>query len=551
MPILLNQITKSLITSLIVAPAFASFATGDSMKGKDKGKDAFDGSIERSLYYAYHGDSEKGIASHATMFCSMTGNIFSKLIEKDFATSEPVLCTDRATNQDVSRQTSVERVMLNLVKFLRLNDYILLDRNLSIAILRPTLQAAKKTPNATIQPRSLKNTFERDVSAVKKLIVVQNMFLDSNGDIPSGKNVDDLIAFIWTECWKQHCFVTCKKNTSKKKSKTSDVSDSDEDDDDTEGYDERQCRPESIEVSDVPSDFTVPALNLNGKWMPKGWAIFVAYVCRHTRCCDDLVHFYVGDGQWLDQSKAKSRKREREDRKATNVLDTKGNAKHPKLHADIDEHMTLEQTQVSIQLAQSQSKDNYARLSSKVIQRQMEVSTLQQQQKSLWEMMMVMYNNNVASMKTSEEWMEFESVRNDLREARRQYKVATEELETFESNDSFGKASQRLLSHIGVGGIVDNSDSIKGASTPIVEKPSSVRFGGPAAATPVSKLSHSAFPTGVCCAGELLCREPMMELRENHICKTCQGIVHMLCVGVPVRDPDDNVICMKCYASES
>ena len=58
MPLKMNGVTKPLIMSLIVAPAYASFATGDSMKAKDKGDDAFNGSIERSLYYAYHGNPE-------------------------------------------------------------------------------------------------------------------------------------------------------------------------------------------------------------------------------------------------------------------------------------------------------------------------------------------------------------------------------------------------------------------------------------------------------------------------------------------------------------
>lgn len=111
MPIPLTQMTKSLITSLIVAPAFASFVKGDSMKGKDKGKDAFDGSIERSLYYAYHGDPDKDIASHAMMFCTMTGNIFSKMIEKEFASSELLPCIQRGTT-DVTKET-LERVKLN------------------------------------------------------------------------------------------------------------------------------------------------------------------------------------------------------------------------------------------------------------------------------------------------------------------------------------------------------------------------------------------------------------------------------------------------------
>jgi hypothetical protein len=86
------------------------------MKGKDKGKFAFDGSIERSLYYAYHGDPDNDIASHTMMFCSMTGNIFSKMIEKQFATSESVICAGRDT-PDVTKQT-LERAKLKLDMFL-------------------------------------------------------------------------------------------------------------------------------------------------------------------------------------------------------------------------------------------------------------------------------------------------------------------------------------------------------------------------------------------------------------------------------------------------
>ena len=541
MPIPLNQITKSLITSLIVAPAFASFAKGDSMKGKDKGTDAFDGSIERSLYYAYHGDPDKDIASHAMMFCSMTGNIFSKMIEKNFATSESVICAEREI-QNVSRET-VERVRLNLDMLLRLNDYVVLDNKLSIGILRPTLQAAKKTPKATIQPRSLKNTFERDVSSVKKIIAIAKDFLDSNGDIPSGKTIDDLVAFIWAACWKQHSFDVGRKNKRKQSSKDDEKSD---DDDDTEGQqDDPQNLNESNELVEIPDDFTPPELTLNGKWMPKGWVVYVVYVCRHTRCCDDLVHFYVGDGQLLDHSKAKSRSRERED---TKKKGSNKESKCPRSGHDGDKDMTLEQKQVSIQLAQSRSKDNHSRLTSKVIQCQMEVSSLQQQQSSLWEMMMVMHNNDVAVMKESDEWKEFCCVRDDLREARKEHKAAKEELTKFECNDTFGEVSRQMLAQIAMGNDIDDKNSTRGPLTPMSKKHAVVCVANRAeTATPVSQLSNSAFPTGVCCAGEMLCNAPMMELRENHVCKTCHGLVHMLCVGIPVNDPDDDVVCKKCY----
>jgi hypothetical protein len=174
------------------------------------------------------GDPDKDIASHAMMFCSMTGNIFSKMIEKQFATSESVICAGRDT-PDVTKET-LERVKLKLDIFLRLNDYIVLDKKLSISILCPTLQAAKKTPNATIQPRSLKNTVERDVSSVKKLIAIEKQFLDANGDIPSGKTVDDLVAFIWTECWKHHSFEISKKSRMKKSSNKDDQQGDEQDD---------------------------------------------------------------------------------------------------------------------------------------------------------------------------------------------------------------------------------------------------------------------------------------------------------------------------------
>jgi hypothetical protein len=68
-----------------------------SMEYAEGFKDAFDGSIEGSLYYAYHGEPDKDIASHAMMFCAVSGKIFSKLIDKEFASLDSLSSTQRDT----------------------------------------------------------------------------------------------------------------------------------------------------------------------------------------------------------------------------------------------------------------------------------------------------------------------------------------------------------------------------------------------------------------------------------------------------------------------
>jgi hypothetical protein len=110
------------------------------------------------------------------------------------------------------------------------------------------------------------------------MIAIKKQFLHANGDNPSGKTVDDLVAFIWAECWKHHSFEIGKKNKRKQSSHKDDQQDDEQDDDDDdieEKHEDHQSIYNSNELLKIPDDFTSPELLFNGKWMPNGWAVLL------------------------------------------------------------------------------------------------------------------------------------------------------------------------------------------------------------------------------------------------------------------------------------
>ena len=71
-------------------------------------------------------------------------------------------------------------------------------------------------------PCTLNGYLTEDKSNMKKIVVLEKDFLDSNGNIPQGKNLDDLFNHIWSHTWKEFQIQEKKKCLAKKKEKKND-----------------------------------------------------------------------------------------------------------------------------------------------------------------------------------------------------------------------------------------------------------------------------------------------------------------------------------------
>ena len=74
-------------------------------------------------------------------------------------------------------------------------------------------------------PYALKQYLNEDKSNIKKIMVLEKDFLDSDCDILSGNNLDDLFKLIWNLIWKEFQIQKKKKEFVKKKKKSSESED--------------------------------------------------------------------------------------------------------------------------------------------------------------------------------------------------------------------------------------------------------------------------------------------------------------------------------------
>ena len=459
---------KKIVTSLIVTATYGcAVARGNSMKAKDKRQDAIDASIQQHLYNAFHGSVEAGVASFAEMFCTMTGT-FAIFVKGGIASASDTLLVDDSGH-----------MILNLSPLIRFDGHFIIDdyvmSRVKAALLNPPkpLPTNKSVckPDSVVAGRTLINTFNQDVADVKKLMALEKKYLGTDGKIPSGKNVDDLVHYIWIESWKQKFLREQKtKGTSVpvvaagKQTVESMSSDSEEE----------VATPEidinGIESGELEHDAAIPDLQLNGKWFPKGWPVYVCYVFSHTRCTDSYYHLFVGGGKELDESAAKSRTQERKQ-----LAESKTKKRKAALGRGEERGMDIMDKQRSVQLLSGESKDMHYRLSDCVATCHLKISNIMEDKKMVWQQLVVESENDATQMKCLPEWGEFTQLKSDHKEAKEALKKAELDLNAFMLNDSYGKASRKMLDVIA-----------KVTSPPPV---STVRHSTEDPATPVSRLS--------------------------------------------------------------
>ena len=293
MSLTFNASTKKMLTLLALTPAQASVITGTSMRKENKRGDTVQHSLFDLLYIAFHGDvNNADQASFVKLFGNMSGP-FQSFVEKGYVT----ISTTQATQSQESR----EEIRFDFSKILCFDSHYTFSSDLANKIRKTTIDPSNVN---LVKKRTLQNLVNNDKKDVRKIMAEERKFLDKDGNLPSGKNVDDLFDAIWTHFWQKH---QEEKKINALKAKKNNDSSSDEDDSQT-------LRP-SVEPRPastiLPQSNEMPTLVPDGKWYPPGFPTYFIYVCKFTRVNGDYIHLFASDGKTLDGSKAMSRKEER------------------------------------------------------------------------------------------------------------------------------------------------------------------------------------------------------------------------------------------------
>lgn len=151
-----------------------------------------------------------------------------------------------------------------------------------------------------VNGRTLKGVIEKKERGVRKLIVYQNYFLNSNTEAHSGTTEEYLLEFILKKSW--YVLQFSKEGGVKKKGPVSEEEGKD--------YDSEEDIVINIDVDDPTDDF-IPEKEVPFNCMPDGWSCYIAFVCEFTHCNDTFFHLFTGDGSLLSKSGAISRKEAR------------------------------------------------------------------------------------------------------------------------------------------------------------------------------------------------------------------------------------------------
>ena len=214
-------------------------------------------------------------------------------------------------------------------KILLVEDHFDFPDNLATRVMRVKLSDSKNE-NLVLSKCTLKRYHDDDICGVHKIVAYEREFLDSNGDIPSGKSVDDLLGYIWAKMWGEMNSVKIRKKLLKEedtkiKEKEMDGKrrfligvEQDEDSEEVENEKEIENDKEietagNKEVVSMSNQIpcSIPEVVKDGKWYPVGFPTYVCFVCKFTRINDNFVHLFASDGKGIDASKAMIRKDER------------------------------------------------------------------------------------------------------------------------------------------------------------------------------------------------------------------------------------------------
>ena len=254
MSLTFNSSTKKILTLLALTPAQASVVTGTSMRKENTRSDTVQHSLFDLLYIAFHGDVDNADqASFAKLFSNMSGP-FEAFVEKGYVT----ISTTQATESQQSR----EEIRFDFSKILRFESHFTFSSELANKIRKTTIVPSNVT---LIKKRTLQRLVNDDKKDVRKIMAEERKFLDKNGDLPSGKNVEDLFDAIWTHFWKKHQEerkkIAMKNSNKKKRGDDPSVSDNDCSSDD----DDNQVSPSVKPTAVLPQSNEIPRLTPDGK----------------------------------------------------------------------------------------------------------------------------------------------------------------------------------------------------------------------------------------------------------------------------------------------
>ena len=105
---------------------------------------------------------------------------------------------------------------LTLDQVLCCDTYFTFPSDLARKLSKGTLSS---NDNTIVMPCALKHYLNEDKSNIK-IMVLEKDFLDSDGDIPSGNNLDDLFKHIWNHIWNSFQIQKKKKELVKKMTMT-------------------------------------------------------------------------------------------------------------------------------------------------------------------------------------------------------------------------------------------------------------------------------------------------------------------------------------------
>ena len=304
---------KSTLLSLIVIPIWHHItSSGDKKKGSAKQPKAGVAAVGRrqaeELYYRYHGSKylrskNDDAESHVTCFMNMIGPYEAFAGHCADVIEEP----SRSDGESQDPKPVRKQIRLDLSRIMRIEDKVVLGSRkggvIEEQLHRKVLEVTKPTSNTTlVSGLTLVRTTKSAIAAARKLQSYESNFRNDNGEIPSGKNEDDLLDFVRSRAWTQLQFskVPVKErklaSTGQKppdKDPDEPLSDSEDDDDDDD---------DSVEImascSAPPANWE-PTKSMPGDWVPDGWSCYFVYVCKETRCNDRFLHIFAGDGDAL------------------------------------------------------------------------------------------------------------------------------------------------------------------------------------------------------------------------------------------------------------
>ena len=414
----LGQKTRAAVQSVVVAAAYAKAAQGESVKAVG---------LNKALHAHYHGDSSSGIPSQVDAFIAMNGDLFGSFIDKGLA--------------EECSEGDGKTIRLDLGKFMRWPGvYMKLNTNVQTVLHMATFSSPTLLAGSTLM-RIHKN----NMADVRKFCAHEKKFMGPDGNFPSGQGLEDLFNHIWENCWKAECAGKKKKSakasTQKSKQPISKKAGNESDDESDEFEDATSQQPTGEDDGNDDGDEGYPKLKYDGKFMPRSWAVYLCFVCSHSFCTDKLVNMFVGDGKLLDSSSARPRYKEREKIK-------KGNATKRKFDLGNGDPrgVTIDQQQLSIQLALKVSREDCDRLSDSVTSCHMDISQMAKMRGDNLTFLAAMYPGDPQGMRSDALWHEVTEMNVALQATKLRLKNAQEKLILFEATgDMMGHKSKTIL----------------------------------------------------------------------------------------------------------